>query len=99
MPAVADPGHAAFDEEAAAVALLAEAQGSVRVFGEMVSLLWDAGDVIAAIELETLCNELRREVRVTVGNCQARSRSSSANWGVEIRSGGKSVWAQVAVKP
>jgi anti-sigma regulatory factor (Ser/Thr protein kinase) len=28
----------------------------------MVSLLWNAGDVIGAIELETLCNELRREV-------------------------------------
>jgi anti-sigma regulatory factor (Ser/Thr protein kinase) len=34
----------------------------VRVYGEMVSLLWNAGDVIGAIELETLCNELRREV-------------------------------------
>jgi anti-sigma regulatory factor (Ser/Thr protein kinase) len=30
----------------------------VRVYGEMVTLLWDAGHVNAAIELETLWNEL-----------------------------------------
>jgi anti-sigma regulatory factor (Ser/Thr protein kinase) len=30
----------------------------VRVYGEMVALLWDAGHVNAAIELETLWNEL-----------------------------------------
>jgi hypothetical protein len=30
----------------------------VRVYGEMVALLWDAGQVNAAIELETLWNEL-----------------------------------------
>jgi anti-sigma regulatory factor (Ser/Thr protein kinase) len=34
----------------------------IRVFGEMVSLLWNAGDVIGAIELEALCNQLRREI-------------------------------------
>jgi DcmR-like sensory protein len=38
----------------------------VRVFGEMVSLLWNRGDVIGAIELETLWNELRREVRFSL---------------------------------
>jgi len=40
----------------------AERRRSVRVYGEMVSLLWNANEVIGAIELETLCNELRREV-------------------------------------
>jgi hypothetical protein len=30
----------------------------VHVYGEMVALLWDAGDVMAAIELESLWNDL-----------------------------------------
>ena len=30
----------------------------VHVYGEMVALLWDAGDVLAAIELESLWNDL-----------------------------------------
>ncbi|MCW2645823.1 MAG: putative two-component sensor histidine kinase protein [Pseudonocardiales bacterium] len=34
----------------------------VRVYGEMVALLWDAGHVNAALELETLWNELASEV-------------------------------------
>jgi anti-sigma regulatory factor (Ser/Thr protein kinase) len=34
----------------------------VRVYGEMVALLWDAGHVNAAIELETLWNELASEL-------------------------------------
>jgi anti-sigma regulatory factor (Ser/Thr protein kinase) len=34
----------------------------VRVFGEMVALLWDAGNVLAAIELEGLWNDLGREL-------------------------------------
>jgi anti-sigma regulatory factor (Ser/Thr protein kinase) len=34
----------------------------VRAYGEMVALLWDAGDVLAAIELETLWNELAGEL-------------------------------------
>ncbi|HSZ12479.1 MAG TPA: MEDS domain-containing protein [Solirubrobacteraceae bacterium] len=40
------------------------AQGGrvVRVYGEMVALLWDAGRVLAAIELETLWNELALEL-------------------------------------
>jgi anti-sigma regulatory factor (Ser/Thr protein kinase) len=36
----------------------APAGGPLRVFGEMVGLLWDAGDVAAAIELESMWNEL-----------------------------------------
>jgi anti-sigma regulatory factor (Ser/Thr protein kinase) len=45
--------------------ILRAAAGSgraVRVYGEMVALLWDAGDVLGAIELETLWNELAREL-------------------------------------
>jgi hypothetical protein len=34
----------------------------VRVFGEMVDVLWDAGHVTAALELEAAWNELAREV-------------------------------------
>ena len=34
------------------------AGGPVRVFGEMVGLLWDDGDVAAAIELESMWNDL-----------------------------------------
>ena len=34
----------------------------VRAFGEMVALLWEAGDVIGAIDLETFWNELATEV-------------------------------------
>ncbi len=44
----------------------AETRRPVRACGEMVSLLWEAGDVIGAIELETLCNELRREMRFSM---------------------------------
>jgi hypothetical protein len=35
---------------------------SVRVYGEMVALLWDAGQVAAAIELETIWNDLGQQV-------------------------------------
>lgn len=35
---------------------------AVRAFGEMVALLWNAGDVLAAIELESLWNELGHEL-------------------------------------
>jgi hypothetical protein len=36
----------------------AGAGGPVRVFGEMVSLLWDAGQAPAALEVEAMWNEL-----------------------------------------
>jgi anti-sigma regulatory factor (Ser/Thr protein kinase) len=35
--------------------------GPLRAFGEMVALLWDAGDVLGAIALEEAWNELARE--------------------------------------
>lgn len=34
----------------------------VRAYGEMVALLWENGDVLGAIELETLWNDLAREL-------------------------------------
>ena len=34
----------------------------VRAYGEMVALLWEAGQIVAAIELETLWNELAGEL-------------------------------------
>lgn len=46
----------------------------VCAYGEMVALLWDAGDVIAAIELETLWNELATEVPFSL-YCAYRSES------------------------
>jgi len=39
---------------------------SVRAYGEMVALLWDDGDVLAAIELEKLWNALARELRFSL---------------------------------
>ena len=45
--------------EAAARRLFADADGKpVRAFGEMVALLWERGNVLAAIRLEELWNEL-----------------------------------------
>ncbi len=44
----------------------AQAWSSVRAYGEMVALLWDAGHVIAAIELEQLWNELGRELQFSL---------------------------------
>jgi len=35
---------------------------AVRAYGEMVALLWDAGDIVGAIELEKLWNELGHEL-------------------------------------
>jgi MEDS: MEthanogen/methylotroph, DcmR Sensory domain len=36
----------------------AQARRPIRVFGEMVALLWEAGLIDAAVELEALWNEL-----------------------------------------
>ena len=38
----------------------------VRAYAEMVALLWEAGDVLAAIDLETLWNELAGELPFSV---------------------------------
>ena len=51
------------------------ADGShVRAYGEMVALLWDDGDVLAAIELEKLWNALARELHFSLW-CAYHSRS------------------------
>ncbi len=46
----------------------------VRAYGEMVALLWEAGDVLAAIELETAWNDLARELPFALV-CAYRSES------------------------
>jgi hypothetical protein len=45
-----------------AILAAGEAPGPVRVYGEVVALLWAAGQVNAALELEGLWNELGREI-------------------------------------
>jgi anti-sigma regulatory factor (Ser/Thr protein kinase) len=51
--------HDRFDAAASALLVRAAAGGRpVRVYAEMVALLWDAGDVALAIELEDLWNSL-----------------------------------------
>jgi anti-sigma regulatory factor (Ser/Thr protein kinase) len=39
---------------------------AVQAYGEMVALLWDAGNVLGAIRLEELWNELRDELRFSL---------------------------------
>ena len=76
MPAgVIDVG--AFDREVGSVIAKASAAGGpVRVYGEMVQLLWDAGHVVAALELEGLWNEVIGEHRCSL-MCAYRSSSVS----------------------
>jgi anti-sigma regulatory factor (Ser/Thr protein kinase) len=65
----------AFFEVVGGVVRAAAATGRpVRAYGEMVALLWEAGDVIGAIELETLWNELATEVPFSL-YCAYRSES------------------------
>jgi anti-sigma regulatory factor (Ser/Thr protein kinase) len=53
--------HGQFASVAAKVLERAKAAGRpVRIFGEMVGLLWDQGDVAGALELESLWNDLAR---------------------------------------
>ena len=54
---------AAFDTQFRPAILAAgEAPGPVRIYGEIVALLWAAGEVNAALELEGLWNELGRQI-------------------------------------
>ncbi len=56
------PDAAAFEAHVGtAVRRLTGLRREIRVFGEMVSLLWEAGDPKAALELEDLWNDLRAE--------------------------------------
>lgn len=67
----------AFDREVGAVVTNAAATGRpVCVYGEMVQLLWDGGQVVAALELERLWNELIAEQRCSL-MCAYRSSSVS----------------------
>ena len=52
--------------------------GEVRVFGEMVALLWDEGSVSGAVELESLWNQLAREHRFSL-RCAYPMGSVAAN--------------------
>jgi DcmR-like sensory protein len=55
--------HQAFHEVIGGLMREASRSGRpVRVYGEMVALLWDAGDIAGAIDLETLWNDLGREL-------------------------------------
>ncbi len=59
--------HDAFNEVIGGVLRSAAAAGRpIRAYGEMVALLWDAGDVLAAIELEMLWHELGRVLPFTL---------------------------------
>jgi len=56
------PDAAAFWRTMSPVLKRAESRpGEVRVFGEMVTLLWDAGQTGAAVDVEALWNELARQ--------------------------------------
>src|SRR6185437_10367188 len=48
------------------VARAAERYGRIAAFGEMVSVLWADGNPTAAIELESLWNELTQRYRLTL---------------------------------
>jgi MEDS: MEthanogen/methylotroph, DcmR Sensory domain/Histidine kinase-like ATPase domain len=52
----------------------ADSRRPVRAYGEMVALLWEAGDVLAAIELEKAWNDLARELPFALV-CAYRSES------------------------
>jgi anti-sigma regulatory factor (Ser/Thr protein kinase) len=55
--------HEAFRRIVGSVIREAAATGRpIRAYGEMVALLWDAGDVLGAIELEKAWNALAREL-------------------------------------
>jgi anti-sigma regulatory factor (Ser/Thr protein kinase) len=65
----------AFFERVGGVVHAAVATGRpVRAYGEMVSLLWEAGDVAAAIELETAWNDLAAQMPFSL-YCAYRSAS------------------------
>ena len=56
------------------VGAAAETGRPTRAYGEMVALLWDEGNVLAAIELETLWNELSTVIPFSL-YCGYRSES------------------------
>jgi anti-sigma regulatory factor (Ser/Thr protein kinase) len=57
------PDAGAFDDSVGGIVRRASESGRrIRAYGEMVALLWDEGQVAAAIELEALWNELGLQV-------------------------------------
>src|SRR5579864_5992087 len=55
------PDPVAFDAVVGSLVRRAGATRGVRAYGEMVALLWDAGNVVGAIDLERLWNRLQQE--------------------------------------
>jgi anti-sigma regulatory factor (Ser/Thr protein kinase) len=70
-------GQAFDDEVGRLVRGVVGAGGTVRAYGEMVDLLWQAGEVSSAIELERLWNELIDELRFSL-LCAYRSATAAA---------------------
>ena len=67
----------AFFDVVGSVVMAAAATGRpVRAYGEMVGLLWEAGDVMAVIELETHWNDLAAAIPFSL-YCAYRSDSVS----------------------
>jgi anti-sigma regulatory factor (Ser/Thr protein kinase) len=63
----AAPDPAAFQAAISPIIATAAAAGrSVRIFGEMVALLWDDGNVAGAIELEAMWNDVRTQQAFTL---------------------------------
>jgi hypothetical protein len=61
------PDRSAFDESIGTVVRAAARRGRpIRIFGELVALLWDRGDVAGAMRVEELWNELRAVVPFTL---------------------------------
>jgi anti-sigma regulatory factor (Ser/Thr protein kinase) len=70
--------EAFFDVVGGVVHVAAATGRPVRAFGEMVALLWEAGDVMAAIELETHWNDLATAIPFSL-YCAYRSESVSGH--------------------
>src|SRR5579871_1743348 len=81
------PDAREFEAVVGGIVRAAGAGRPVRVYGEMVAVLWDAGNVLAAIELEDLWNRLARSVPFSL-LCGYRSGQSPAmtRWGRSPRS-------------
>jgi hypothetical protein len=74
MPQGAVDGDAFMRQIGTVVRNAAATGRPVRAFGEMVSLLWERGDVLGAIELERLWNELQAGLEFSL-LCAYRSAS------------------------
>ena len=76
----------AFGIEVGAVVARAAAQGGpVHVYGEMVQLLWDAGMVVAALELEELWNDVVREHHCSLMCAYRRSSVSGCEHAMALQ--------------